>query len=156
MYFVQCTFTDLTQPRKASVNCHDEQVPTQQEKPPVSRKVQSVHNFLPSDTTWRSAGQCHVIPTDAHVHCSAKSSLWWIHTTLGQSCTHCLNEGIRVKFDCTIMAFRDYFGSLSSVNPPHRLHKPIQRRLDMTQYYIIITCIFDESAILRPYRMYGR
>ena len=102
-----------------------------------------------------TAGQCHVIPTDAHVHCSAMSSLWWIHTTLGQSCTHCLNEGIRVKFDCTIMEFRDYFGSLSSVNPPHRLHKPIQRRLDMTQYYIIITCIFDESAILRPYRMYG-
>ena len=26
----------------------------------------------------------------------------------------------------------------------------IQRRLDMTQYYIIITRIFDESATLRP------
>ena len=27
-----------------------------------------------------TAGQCHVIPTDVHVHCSAMSSLWWIHT----------------------------------------------------------------------------
>ena len=27
-----------------------------------------------------TAGQCHVIPTDPHVHCSAMSSLWWIHT----------------------------------------------------------------------------
>ena len=31
----------------------------------------------------------------------------------------------------------------------------MQRRLDMTQYYIIITRIFDESATLRPWRMYG-
>ena len=43
---------------------------------------------------------------------------------LGQNCTHGLNEG---KFDCTITVFRDYFCSLSSVNPPgcHRLHTPI-------------------------------
>ena len=45
-----------------------------------------------------TAGQCHVIPTD--IHCSAMSSLWWIHTAhaipLGQSCTHYLNEGILV------------------------------------------------------------
>ena len=66
-----------------------------------------------------TAGQCHVIPTDAHIHC------WWIHTAQnGQSCTHGLNEG---KFDCTKTVFRDYFCSPSSVNPPgcHRLHKPI-------------------------------
>ena len=30
--------------------------------------------------------------------------------TLRQCCTHCLNEGIRVKIlDCTITVFRDYF-----------------------------------------------
>ena len=83
-----CTFTDLIQIQRASVNCHDEQVPRQLEKcegsglkiqasehvlvyntthiskrywPPVSRKLQSVHNFLPSDTTWRSEAHCRSV-----------------------------------------------------------------------------------------------
>ena len=33
---------------------------------------------------------------------------------------------------------------------PSRKRVWYQRRLDMTQYYIIITRIFDESATLRP------
>ena len=65
-----------------------------------------------------TAGQCHVIPTDAHVHCSAMSSLWWSKK---------LRTELRTWFERGQTVFRDYFCSLSSVNPPgcHRLHKPI-------------------------------
>ena len=71
-----------------------------------NKQVQSVHNFLPSDTTWKSEAHCRTVSTDAHVRCSAMSSLWWIHSA---------HNRIVCKFDCTITVLRDYF---CSVNPP--------------------------------------
>ena len=96
------------------------------------KQVQSVHNFLPSDTTWRSEAHCRTM--SCHTNWCTCTLLCNVVTLVDSHCTKQLRTELHAWFERgQIWLYHNGIQGLflqskqCSVNPPgcHRLHKPI-------------------------------